>query len=94
MSHPSARNFVCATLPANFTVVSNMPVESEKTGAEKEVRFAETPPMSSYLIVFCAGELDAIYGEADGTKIGIVTTKGKAGMGRYALESAEKILKY
>jgi aminopeptidase N len=71
-----------------------MPVESEKTGAEKEVRFAETPPMSSYLIVFCAGELDAIYGEADGTKIGIVTTKGKAGMGRYALESAEKILKY
>ena len=86
---------VRATLPANFTVVSNMPVESEKkTGAEKEVRFAETPPMSSYLIVFCAGELDAIYGEADGTKIGIVTTKGKAGMGRYALESAEKILKY
>ena len=84
-----------ATLPANFTVVSNMPVESEKKiGAEKEVRFAETPRMSSYLIVLCAGELDAIYGEADGTKIGIVTTKGKAGMGRYALESAEKILKY
>ena len=83
------------TVPANFTAVSNMPVEREKkTGAGKEVRFAETPPMSSYLIVFCAGELDAIYGEADGVKINVVTTKGKAETGRYALESAEKILKY
>jgi aminopeptidase N len=84
-----------ATVPANFTAVSNMPVESEKkTTAGKEVRFAETPPMASYLIVLCAGELDAIYGEADGVKIGVVTTKGKAETGRYALESAEKILKY
>jgi aminopeptidase N len=84
-----------ATVPANFTAVSNMPVESEKkTSAGKEVRFAETPPMSSYLIVFCAGELDAIYGEANGVKIGVVTTKGKAQTGRYALESGEKILKY
>jgi len=84
-----------ATVPENFTAVSNMPIERErKTSAGKEVRFAETPPMSSYLIVFCAGELDAIYGEADGVKISVVTTKGKAETGRYALESAEKILKY
>jgi len=84
-----------STVPGNFVAVSNMPVESEKkTDAGKEVRFAETPPMSSYLVVFCAGELDAIYGEADGVKISVVTTKGKAGTGRYALESAEKILKY
>jgi aminopeptidase N len=84
-----------ATVPASFTAVSNMPVESEKkTSTGKEVRFAETPPMSSYLVVFCAGELDAIYGEVDGVKIGVVTTKGKAETSRYALESAEKILKY
>ena len=83
------------TVPANFTAISNMPVESETNTPEgKEVRFAETPPMPSYLVVFCAGELDAIYGEADGVKIGIVTTKGKAETGRYALESAEKILHY
>lgn len=86
---------IAATVPANFTAVSNMPVEGEKkTNAGKEVRFAETPPMSSYLIVFCAGELDAIYAEADGVKLGVVTTKGKADKGHYALESAEKILKY
>ena len=82
-------------VPAAFTAVSNMPVESEKvTGALKQVRFGETPPMPSYLVVLCAGELDAIYGEADGVKIGVITTKGKAEQGRYALESAEKMLKY
>ena len=84
-----------ATVPASFTAVSNMPIESEKiAGGHKEVRFAETPPMASYLVVFCAGELDAIYGETDGVKIGVVTTKGKSEQGRYALESAEKILHY
>ncbi len=83
------------TVPASFTAVSNMPVESEKvSGSSKEVRFGETPPMPSYLVVLCAGELDGIYGEADGVKIGVLTTKGKAEQGRYALESAEKMLKY
>ncbi|MEO6872734.1 MAG: M1 family metallopeptidase [Chthoniobacterales bacterium] len=90
-----ARFRLTATVPDNFTAVSNMPIEQEKTvGAEKEVRFGETPPMASYLVVFVAGELDAIHGEADGVKIGVVTTKGKAETGRYALESAEKILHY
>ncbi len=72
-----------------------MPVESETGTPEgKKVRFGETPPMASYLVVFCAGELEAIHGETDGVKIGVVTTKGKAETGRYALESAEKILHY
>ena len=83
------------TVPASFMAVSNTPVESEKVvGGKKEVRFAETPLMASYLVVLCAGELDAIYGEAEGVRIGVITTKGKAEQGRYALESAEKILKY
>jgi aminopeptidase N len=82
-------------VPATFTAFSNMPIERETNTPEgKEVHFAETPPMPSYLVVFCAGELDAIYGEADGVKIGIVTTKGKVETGRYALECAEKILHY
>ncbi len=90
-----ARFRLTATVPANFTAVSNMPIEHEqKNGDEKVVRFAETPPMPSYLVVFCAGELEAIHGEADGVKIGVFTTKGKAETGRYALESAQKILHY
>src|SRR5262249_38459419 len=48
-------------VPANWLAVSNMPIESEqKTAGGKEVRFASTPPMSSYLNVFVAGELDFI----------------------------------
>ena len=90
-----ARFRLTTTVPADFTAVSNMPIEREqKTDGGKEVRFGETPPMASYLVVFCAGELDAIEGEADGVKIRVVTTKGKAETGRYALESAEKILHY
>ena len=84
-----------ATVPANFTAISNMPVERETNTPEgKEVHFGETPPMPSYLVVLCAGELDAIYSETDGVKIGIITTKGKAETGRCALESAGKILHY
>ncbi len=94
-----ARFRLTATVPANFTAVSNMPVEREVVAGggdpgTKEVRFGETPPMPSYLVVFCAGELDAIHGEADGVRISVVTTKGKAETGRYALESAQKILHY
>jgi aminopeptidase N len=50
--------------------------------------------MASYLFVLCAGELDSIEGEQDGIKLRVVATKGKAEMGRYALESAGKILHF
>src|SRR3989442_1586962 len=56
-----ARFQLTAVIPENWLAVSNMPVERElKTNNEKEVRFATTPPMSSYLNVFVAGDLDAI----------------------------------
>ncbi len=84
-----------AVVPNDFMAVSNMPLEEEKkTAAGKEVRFGVTPAMSSYLVVFCAGDFDTIEGEQDGVKLRIVTTKGKAEQGRYALESTGKILHY
>jgi len=90
-----ARFQVTAVVPAKFTAVSNMPVESEqKMEGGREVRFAVSPSMSSYLVVLVAGELDAIEGEQDGVKLRVVTTKGKAETGRYALESEAKILHY
>src|SRR4029077_172390 len=60
----------------------------------KQVRFAMTPPMSSYLNVFVAGELDFIETNAAGTQIRVITTEGKSEFGRYALESTAKILEY
>ncbi|MBA2435790.1 MAG: M1 family metallopeptidase, partial [Chthoniobacterales bacterium] len=95
-----------AAVPEDFLAVSNMPVEEEttvagggdpggeKSSGRKEVRFAPSPSMSSYLVVLCAGELDTIEAEQDGVKLRVVATKGKAERGRYALESATKILHY
>jgi aminopeptidase N len=82
------------TVPANFLAVSNMPVTKEEAiGPDrKRVAFAPTPTMSSYLFVLSAGELDRITADANGVTVGVVTTKGKAEKGRFALESAVKLL--
>jgi aminopeptidase N len=72
-----------------------MPIENEKKLSDgKEVRFAATPSMSSYLNVFVAGELDLIESRSGPTQIRMITTKGKAEMGRYALEATAQILQY
>ena len=97
-----ARFQLTVVVPENWLAVSNMPIESETridnteiTGAcVKEVRFAATPSMPSYLNVFVAGELDSIETRAAGVLIRVITTKGKAEWGRYALESTAQILEY
>jgi aminopeptidase N len=90
-----ARFQLTAVVPENWLAVSNMPVESEKKIAGgKEVRFAATPPMSSYLNVFVAGELDLIESRSGPTQIRVIATKGKAELGRYALEASAQILQY
>ena len=90
-----ARFQLTAVVPENWLAVSNMPVESEKKIAGgKEVRFAATPPMSSYLNVFVAGELESIESRSGPTQLRVIATKGKAEMGRYALETTAQILQY
>jgi aminopeptidase N len=89
-----ARFQLTVVVPENWLAVSNMPIESEeKSAAGKEVRFAASPPMSSYLNVFVAGELDLIESRS-GTQLRVIATKGKAEMGRYALEATAQILQY
>src|SRR5437867_9052800 len=90
-----ARFQLTTVVPENWLAISNMPVESEKKIADgKEVRFAATPPMSSYLNVFVAGELDLIESRSGPTPIRVIATKGKAESGRYALETTARILQY
>jgi aminopeptidase N len=90
-----ARFQLTVVVPENFTAISNMPIEKEsKVAGGKEIHFAATPPMASYLNVFCAGELDAIHEKKGDITHGIIATKGKAEMGRYALASSEQILDY
>jgi aminopeptidase N len=90
-----ARFQLSAVVPGNWVAVSNMPIETEQEIAGgKEVRFAATPPMSSYLNVFVAGELDFIESRVGPTQIRVITTKGKAELGRYALDASAQILEY
>src|SRR5216683_134403 len=84
------------TVPRTFLAVSNMPVAREEPVApdKKQVAFAPTPKMSSYLFVFAAGELERLTAETDGVTVGVVTTAGKREQGRFALENAVKLLDY
>ena len=90
-----ARFQMTAVVPENFVAVSNMPVAREtKVAGAKEVHFAPTPSMSSYLNVLVAGELDFIEATKDGVQHRVIATKGKAVMGQYALVSSQEILRY
>ena len=90
-----ARFQLTVVVPENWLAVSNMPIESEKKITDgKEVRFAPTPPMSSYLNVFVAGELDLIESRVGPTQVRVIAPKGKAELGRYALEASAQILQY
>jgi aminopeptidase N len=90
-----ARFQLTAVVPENWIAVSNMPIATEKKGADgREVQFHSTPSMSSYLNVFCAGEFDAVESEVDGVKLRITTTKGKVENARYALAATSQILHY
>src|SRR5450755_334114 len=90
-----ARFQMTAVVPENWSAISNMPVEREtKITGGKEVHFAMSPSMASYLNVLCAGELDMIEKRSTGVLHRVVATKGKAEMGRYALDSAAQIVEY
>jgi aminopeptidase N len=90
-----ARFQLTVVVPEHWLAVSNMPIErEEKIAGGREVRFAATPPMSSYLNVFVAGELDFIESRSGSTHLRVIATRGKAEMGRYALEATAQILEY
>ena len=90
-----ARFQLTAVIPENFIAVSNMPVEKETSIAGgKEIRFAATPPMASYLNVFCAGELEMLSARLKNVDHGVITTKNKVVLGRYALDCSQEILSY
>ena len=84
------------TVPRAFLAIGNMPVVREEplTESLKRVTFAPTPKMSSYLFVLTTGELERITAEADGVTVGVVTTSGKSGQGRFALDNAVRLLSY
>lgn len=85
-----------AIAPAGQTAFSNMPVASKSTNAAGKTvwSFAETPKMSSYLLFLGMGNVDRKTAMAEGVEIGIITRKGVADQGDFALASAKKLLTY
>lgn len=84
-----------ALAPAGQTVFSNMPVASkEETAGGTLWHFGETPKMSTYLLFLGMGDVDRKTVMAGNTEIGIITRKGVADQGDYALANAKRLLAY
>ncbi len=79
-----------------LTVVSNMPVArvTPQAGGRKEVAFARSVAMPTYLVALFIGEMDALEGEVDGIPLRIYTVKGRAGQAQYAMQATRQIVRY
>ncbi|CAJ0879935.1 13854_t:CDS:10 [Entrophospora sp. SA101] len=95
-------------VPSELTALSNMNVISEKPLADgkKEVMFAKTPIMSTYLLAFVVGDLAYIEKKTNGKKtngvknagnpvqIRVYATRGNEKNGEFALNVAVEVLEY
>jgi len=87
---------IVAVIDASLTAVSNMPqsrVELRPDG-RKEVSFARSVPMPTYLVGLFVGEMDLLEDSVDGIRLGIHTVKGKRERARYAMEATKELLHY
>jgi len=87
---------IVTVIDAPLTAVSNMPqskVELRPDG-RKEVSFARSVPMSTYLVALFVGEMDLLEDSVDGIRLGIHTVKGKRERARYAMEATKQIVRY
>jgi aminopeptidase N len=79
------------------TAISNTNIVTDTPGpaaGKHTIRFANTPKMSSYLVVFLVGDFQCVSGESDGVPIRACATPDKVKLGKFAVTSAEYILHY
>jgi puromycin-sensitive aminopeptidase len=93
-----ARFALTLEVPSESTAVSNGAVigEAALTDGRKEVRFAETPPISSYLLAYTVGPYEATP-EArtdSGVPVRVFLPKGMATKGIYARDAHVRSLSY
>jgi aminopeptidase N len=84
-----------ATVPAGQMAVSNMPLESSTLlpDGRVEVRFADSPQMSTYLLFFALGDFERATANVDGTELGVVTRRGSLPQAAFALASSQAVLR-
>ncbi|HZY95407.1 MAG TPA: M1 family metallopeptidase [Candidatus Bathyarchaeia archaeon] len=78
-----------------LSVISNMPVKSTSTeGSKKIVEFETTPRMSTYLLYLGVGKFEEIREKSGTVEYIVAATRGKAGSGKFALQTAKETTKY
>jgi aminopeptidase N len=85
-----------AVVPEKHLAISNMPAvrEQPRGDGKKEVHFAPTPSMSSYLVALAVGEFEVLEDTIEDVRLRIITTEGKREHGRYAMDATKKLLPY
>jgi aminopeptidase N len=82
-----------STVPATWSNVSNMPVQSRTVhGALATTTFQRSPKMPTYLVEYSAGDLAHIEATAGGKTFGVWAVRGQEQNGAFALANAQEIL--
>lgn len=80
---------ITAVIPDHLVALSNMDVAAESVDAaarRKTVTFAETPPMSTYLVALAVAKLECREVLIDGARAAIYTTPGQLALTGFAHE--------
>lgn len=89
---------ITVVAPADQVCLSNMPVvaENNRTNGKKEVQFAVSPIMSTYLVAIVVGEFEYIETKTTDGKVTVrvYAPPGKKEQGQFALEVASKTLPF
>jgi puromycin-sensitive aminopeptidase len=86
---------IAVAVPERYVVLSNMDVASDRVdpaSGRKTVTFAETPPMSTYLVALAVAKLTPRTSLVDGTRVTIYTTAQLAALTGFAREVMEACL--
>lgn len=93
-----ARFAITLVIPSDVVAVSNGAQIASKAlpDGRTEVRFAETPPISSYLVAFCMGpfETTPVSSTPSGVPVRVVLPRGMADKGIFARDAHVKSLAY
>ncbi|MFI5396285.1 MAG: M1 family metallopeptidase [Candidatus Binatia bacterium] len=86
------------TIPPGTVAISNGPQQDSRTLADgrSEIRFVETPPISSYLVAYCVGPFEAtpVATTPSGVPVRVWLPRGLADKGVYARDAHVRSLAY
>jgi len=93
-----ARFALTLNVPVGLTAIANGAVERETDlgGGRKEVKFTETPPISSYLVAYTVGPYEAtpVAHTRGGAPVRVFLPRGMAAKGVYARDAHVRSLDY